>query len=204
MPTPCAGGLPRHSQPWAKLSALGTAAATAKSCSAHGTCTPVAEALCHQAWGWCSWLRAPSLAGRSRRITKTRVKRGLGLIFIVAVLGWDLPGLFWSTFQGTHEALSRREFVPALWARCQESSYKPWVQGPVQHTGAQTAEHPRASQLPAPCPAASCCRWLLPPSTHDSPGFPQHLPLFSCNHCRRICAPKSHPRAHGLFTMPQC
>lgn len=45
MPTPCAGGFPRLSQAWAKLSALGTAAATVKSHSARGSCTPVAEAL---------------------------------------------------------------------------------------------------------------------------------------------------------------
>lgn len=40
MPTPCAGGVPRHSQPRAKLSALGTV----KSCSAHASCTPLPEA----------------------------------------------------------------------------------------------------------------------------------------------------------------
>lgn len=80
VPTPCAEGVPRHSQPWAKLSVLGTV----KSCSAHASAHQCQRhrVFCHQAWGWCSWLRAPSLGGRSRKVTKTRVKG--------VALAWDL------------------------------------------------------------------------------------------------------------------
>lgn len=57
-------------------------------------------------------------------------------------------------------------------------------------------------------PSSLSCTTLLPRASsagaRDPPGFPQDLPLFSCNHFRGICAPKSHPRGHGLFAMSQC
>lgn len=139
---------------WAKLSALGTAATRAKSCSAHGSCTPVAEAQSVLPQGLGLALPEGSFFGQQEQKGHQNQGEERGLIFTAAALVWDLPGLFWSTLQGTHQALSRREFVPALWALCQDSCYKPWVQGPAQHPHAQLAEYPWAS-LPAPCPAPS-------------------------------------------------
>lgn len=104
--------------------------------------------FCHRAWGWHSLaLPEGSFFGQQEQKGHQNQGEERGLIFTAAALVWDLPGLFWSTLQGTHQALSRREFVPALWALCQL----------LQALGAGTCPAP-------PCPA---CRAPLglPPSS---------------------------------------
>lgn len=126
LPTSCAGGFSRHSQPWAKISALGSCYHSEILLSPREPHTSGRGTACFATGPGLLPLGEGSFSGVERS-PKPGCRECLGSFFTAAALGWDLPGQFWSTLQGTHEALSRRGFVPALWALCQDSSYKSWV-----------------------------------------------------------------------------
>lgn len=142
-----------------------------KSRSAHGGCRPAAVTQCvFHHWGWHSSLWAPPLGGMSRRISKTRVGRvpclrGAVVAPRAAGLGWDLAGLFESSFQGTCQALTRGWCrLYSFWCQLSRdpsgtalvsapllpasSLLVPGGRYPSSTLGIQLAEHPGASLPP--------------------------------------------------------